>query len=416
MTINKEDCMKSIGTKRAWVCGMLLAVSAACLNSQVAVAQQLPDRIKIGILNAQTGPAAPGDAAATYPVIRLAIKELQERGGLLAGRPVDFIYADSASDPTQVTNEARRLVLREGIHVAIGPSITGLAMAAAPIYAQAKVVSLGVAAASTFTPAVAPYWFVPYYSSKSSMRAIANNLADVLKVKSIAVLTGDGASDKAVLEDLRAALAERGLTISGVQTHETRAQDMTPQLLALRRTNPDILFEQSSVGEDGATMMRNLEEIGWNVPILSTAATFMASIWIKGAGPDVFQKHRTYSITYAAMTACKNDPLGLTPYAKFVARLKASDPENFPRFNLPTTAQLYDSIQLLFAAIDQTKSINGDVLKEWIYKNAPSFPAVSGKMSTQSSTSQFLFGADSLGFVDRPDVKRADGTLPRAGC
>jgi len=130
----------------------------------------------------------------------------------------------------------------------------------------------------------------------------------------------------------------------------------------------------------------------------------------------VFKKHTVYGLTYGSMVVCKNEPLGTSPYAKFVERVKAFDPENFPRLNMPGIAATYDAVQLLFTAIDQTKSVNGDVLKDWIYKNAATFKAVTAKMQTPTSASHFLFGPDAIGVVDRPDGKRADGTMPKAGC
>ncbi len=393
-----------------------IAGAAVMFGSGALRAQQLPEKIKLGILEALTGPAAGGAAQGSLPAYKLAIKELMDSGGRLAGRPFEVVFADNASDPTQTTNEARRLTTREGIHIALGPNITGLNMAASPIFAQSKVVSIGVAAGSSFTPQVAPYAFVNFYNSKAYSGAIANYLSETLKVKSVALLAGDGATDKAVLQDMRTALTARGITVTGEQQHETRAADMTPQLLALRRGNPEILFEQSSVVEDGATMLRNMNEIGWNVPLMSTAAGFLGTFWMRINGPDVFTKNKIYAMTYKAMTACKNDPLGQTPYAKFVARLKAFDPDNAAKFNFPSTAQTYDSTKLLFAAVEATKSVNGDVLRDWIRKNAAKFPAVSGAMQETNETSQVLFGVDAIGFIERPDLLRSDGTLPRAGC
>jgi hypothetical protein len=149
---------------------------------------------------------------------------------------------------------------------------------------------------------------------------------------------------------------------------------------------------------------------------MSTPAGFFAQAWTKIVGADVFTTHQVYAMAYQAMTACKNDPLGGTPYAKFLQRLQASDPANFERFTLPSAGQSYDGIKILFAAIDQTKSVDADVLKDWIYKNAPTFPAVSGPMRAQSSDSQFLFGTEAIGFTERPDIKRPDGMLIRSGC
>src|SRR5262249_20131310 len=143
-----------------------------------------------------------------------------------------------------------------------------------------------------------------------------------------------------------------------------------------------------------------MDEIGWKVPVMSTAAGFLGTFWMRINGPDLFAKHTIYAMTYKAMTACKNDPLGQSPYAKFVARLKAFDPDNAAKFNYPSAAQTYDSTVLLFEAIEKTRSVNGDVLRDWMYKNTSKFQAVSGTMQETSPANHNLFGVEAIGFVD----------------
>ena len=73
--------------------------------------------IKIGFDEGFTGFMAV-DATMTDKGIKLAIDQL---GGQIAGRPVEYIKADNGSDPVQAVDKARQLVENDGIHVMIGP-------------------------------------------------------------------------------------------------------------------------------------------------------------------------------------------------------------------------------------------------------------------------------------------------------
>ncbi len=73
--------------------------------------------IKIGFDEGFTGFMAV-DADMTDKGIELAIEQL---GGQIAGRPVEYIKADNASDPVQAVDKARQLVESDGIDVMIGP-------------------------------------------------------------------------------------------------------------------------------------------------------------------------------------------------------------------------------------------------------------------------------------------------------
>ncbi|HXC41307.1 MAG TPA: ABC transporter substrate-binding protein, partial [Burkholderiales bacterium] len=82
------------------------ARSALCIGAlaflPTAGAQELPARIRIGELMSSTGAAASASAG-LHAVIRLAIKEINEKGGI-AGRPVDLIQGDDGSDATQAVS------------------------------------------------------------------------------------------------------------------------------------------------------------------------------------------------------------------------------------------------------------------------------------------------------------------------
>jgi len=394
---------------------LLLAAASFEVASEAAAQQPLPARIKIGILDTLTGGGATGSAGATQPALKLAIKELQDAGGTLAGRPVDFVWADSQSDPTQAVNEARRLVQREHVNAMIGPFSAAFTIPTAPIYTEAKIASVISGTSSAMTPQLTPYGFVGYYDSGIYMRFMADYAINTLKAKSVAILASGGAADVQAVEDFKKAAGERNLTIVGIEQHEVRATDITPQMLRLRRANPDVLISNASFPEDGALHIKTMNEMGWKVPVLSSLSVLLAGSYLKLVGPDVFKGENIHGITFNNFTACKNVPLGEPVFAKFLARMKAFDPQNFDRMFQQSLTIMYDSAKLLFAAIDATKSVDGPTVAAWIEANNANFPAVSGKMGA-TKTNHFLFGGDALWMVTRPDVKRADGLLNKPGC
>ena len=85
--------------------------------------------LKIGFLADFSGPLAEfGPAIQTG--VELAIKHLNDAGGVL-GHPVELVTGDTALDPTQATEEARRLIEVEGVHAIVGPLASSITLAVA---------------------------------------------------------------------------------------------------------------------------------------------------------------------------------------------------------------------------------------------------------------------------------------------
>ena len=85
--------------------------------------------LKIGFLADFSGPLAEfGPAIQTG--VELAIKHLNDAGGVL-GHDVVLVVGDTGLDPTQATEEARRLIEVEGVHAIVGPLASGITLAVA---------------------------------------------------------------------------------------------------------------------------------------------------------------------------------------------------------------------------------------------------------------------------------------------
>jgi branched-chain amino acid transport system substrate-binding protein len=392
----------------------ILAVAAAsALLAGAASAQGLPDKLKFGLLSSVTGPNAPANVALNIAT-RLAVKEINESGGV-AGKTIDLVSADDGSDPTQSVNEARRLVQLEKSHVMIGPFTTQGALATAPIYTEAKILSMINSGSSAYTPKASPYGFSDYFSSEGYAKAMVNHVADVLKVKKVAIIADNSGQSKGVVADYKKFIAARGLTLVAEEEHQFKATDVLPQVLSIRRSGAETLIQQSGIGEDGGLTFKTMRENNINIPIVSSVAAVLVSSVLRTAGNDIFKDGSITGLTFKAFTQCAADPVGSAPFAKFLDRAKAFEPRNFEQLNIYAMSIMYDGVRLAKAALEATKSVDGPTLADWIVANSRGVPAISGTFAPTKEVN-FLFGSESVTLVPRPDLRRADGLMQRAGC
>ena len=102
-------------------------IAAAVLASTLATAQ--PAKLKVGLMLPYTG---------TFAALGVAIENgfrlyVQEQGGKLGGREVEFVKVDDESDPSKATDNVNKLVKRDSVDVIVGSVHSGVAMAMAKV-------------------------------------------------------------------------------------------------------------------------------------------------------------------------------------------------------------------------------------------------------------------------------------------
>jgi branched-chain amino acid transport system substrate-binding protein len=106
---------------------LLAAAALAATLSTTAQAQS--DKIKVGLMLPYTG---------TFAALGTAIENgfrlyLDENGGKLAGRDVEFFKVDDESDPAKAPENANKLVKRDQVDVLVGTVHSGVAMGMAKV-------------------------------------------------------------------------------------------------------------------------------------------------------------------------------------------------------------------------------------------------------------------------------------------
>jgi ABC-type branched-subunit amino acid transport system substrate-binding protein len=168
-------------------------------------------------------------------------------------------------------------------------------------------------------------------------------------------------------------------------------------------------------GEDHGLIMRTMSEVNWKLPIVNGGGSSATPAGAVKVFPDAYKG--TYNLVYKSWTYCASDAVGQTPLGKFKERLKAANPADYDRLNQNFSAQAYDGVYLLKAAIEATKSVDGPALTAWIEQNAHTIKsAVNGPLQANPE-SHFLLGSrEGMAFALDPDKPRADGLFRRAGC
>ena len=112
---------------------VLAVAAAAALLPRRVLAEDAP--VRVGFLTVKTGPLAAGGAQQAEGVALF----LKERHGMVAGRTLEVVTADTAGNPATAKTRAQELVERDKVAVMIGPLATNEALALDDYLRQAKV-------------------------------------------------------------------------------------------------------------------------------------------------------------------------------------------------------------------------------------------------------------------------------------
>lgn len=387
------------------ICGAAIALSAG-----TALAQET---FKIGGIMSVTGGGASIGRSATE-AWKLAVEAINANGGIL-GKQVEFVVADTMTDPTHGVSEARRLIENEKIQALVGPATSQEAIPIVAVTKGGKVMQVSTAASSQITPEVGPFHFSTSVTAANQMIPNIDYAVDTLGIKKIAILSDNGGMSKAGVADISAYLKEKkGIEPVAVQEFPFRTEDMTPQLLSLRSAGAEAVLFVSSLGDDARKALENKLDIGWDAPLLANQTMTNYAVGnVAVIGEEAFEN--VYSTQFVGMTYCPSDPVGSSSFAKFVAtaREKVADLDKMGGASALTP--YYIQPLIIAAAVNGAGSAEGDKVKAWLEGNSDKVELIIGPVSA-SGTNHFLPAPDAIKVVKNAYKVREDGLVERADC
>jgi branched-chain amino acid transport system substrate-binding protein len=387
-----------------------IVVVFAVLFASTAFGQASRGPIKIGAMIPLTGGGATVGESGQIAV-ELAAKHINAAGGI-GGRQIQLVIADYQTDATAGVSEIKRLVHQEKIEMMVGPTYSQVTLAVLPILNDAKIATINVSGSERLTPEVGPYAFSMLANAEAQSKLMVDFAITAMKIKSAAILTDVGAQAKTAVEAMKAELARRNIKLTGQQEYQYRQTDMTPQLLTLRRGNPDVILLFTSNGEDTGNMVKSQNELGWNVKVVGSFGATFSGPALKIAGKDAYKN--LIAVNYKGFSYCPNDAPA-TGFQKWIGEVRAHKPAAFERQPLSYLSLWYDTLYVLKAAVEGTGGkTDGPSIAAWIEQNSRSIKAINTGL-TASKQTHFLVGPDALTMV-YPDRVRDGGLLERVDC
>lgn len=358
----------------------LFAVLAIMLLALPAFAA---DTIKIGEIATVTGDFA-AYGVAEVEAVKMAVSEINAKGGVL-GKKLEVIMYDCRTRNEDMVNAARRLVQQDKVVAAIGPSGSGLCIAASPVFNQGKVPHIGTLPTNPNVTVdekgkVKPYNFRICFLDPYQGKILAVFAANDLKAKKAAILY-DVSSDYShgLREFFTKSFKAAGGKIVADEGHRGEDVDFRAQLTKIKQSNPDVLV-LPTMGKCTPLSVKQAREMGIDVPIIGGDGygDFMWEITGKEAMKN------TFWVSHVA----KEDPALKDFFAKYKKQTGTECQE------FMNAVMAYDSVYWLADAIKRANSTDPVKVRDALEKTK-GLPL----MHTKLTMDEFHNPKDKDGFI-----------------
>lgn len=224
--------MKRLGVKLLFVS---LCLVLAVMLAAPACAPEEEKPLKIGLLLPYTGFASPWTAPHCEAAVKL---KLDEVGWEVAGRPIELITEDAASDPVVAVEKAKKLVEHDKVEVLIGPLWGASSIAVANYASQAGVCVSGYIQESMVCLRQTPNYQVMPFGTLAGGNVPAGYYAyDVLGYRTATTVYQDFVAGEEFIGGFEAGFEERGGTIVQRQAIPPGTIDFAPYLTNLEEAD-----------------------------------------------------------------------------------------------------------------------------------------------------------------------------------
>jgi ABC-type branched-subunit amino acid transport system substrate-binding protein len=287
---------------------------------------------------------------------RLAVDDLNARGGVRMGnakRKLKLVVLDNGGSPANALADAREAVAKHAL--ALLTDGTGAASVASVSDPASLPVFVCFDGGSTLIdPRRRPTLFRMAPADSVMTSRLADYIANARP--RVAVLTDDSGYGTDGHDALVRALAADRVPVVSDQRLQQRAADVTPQVLAARRSGARLLLLWTSAA-DIAAVVQAIHTVGWNVPAISGQT---------GEDPLVRQRlvaHPGWLSSLRFVSSRITAEVGPKPFAAFQAHYEkvlgvddvGVSQAGRPVIQPPDWAMYpYDSLQLAAEALDET--------------------------------------------------------------
>jgi branched-chain amino acid transport system substrate-binding protein len=222
------------------------------------------DPIKVGFSMALTGGVAQNGKQLII-ALQLWRDDVNAHGGLL-GRPVELVYYDDQSNPSNVPGIYTKLITVDKVDLLLGPYATNMAAAAVPVIMQHNMTTVTMLAVNVNRYFNYPRYFDMIPIGPEGTKAFSRGYFELAaaqqpKPQTVAILAADAEFSKTSADGARENAAANGFKIIYDQSYPPSTTDFTPMVRALQAANADVVFV-AAYPPDTVGIVRAAQEIG----------------------------------------------------------------------------------------------------------------------------------------------------------
>lgn len=327
------------------------------------------DPIKLGFSMSLTGSVAnTGRVALTAQ--KLWESDINAHGGLL-GRPVQLIYYDDQSLPSNVPGIYTKLLDVDKVDLVVGPySTVQTAPAMATVMEHGKVI-IGLSAININSQFHYPKYFAmtnagPRPNDVFSEGFLAVAMRQLPKPQTIALLGADNEFSQNVLAAARKNAVSAGLKIVYDKSYPPSSVDYSPIVRAVQATNPDIVY-LASYPQDSVGLVRTINEVGYKPKMIGGAMVGLNNVSNKMQLGPLLNGVVGYENWLPVPTLIFPGVKDLLDRYQAQAKTEGLDPLGYGM--VPTA---YAQVQALGEAVAATGSLDQDKIAAYLHSHSVS--------------------------------------------
>jgi len=240
------------------------AAAAALLLLSPLSPASAADPVKVGFSMAMTGAVAQNGKQLLI-ALQLWRDDLNARGGLL-GRPVELVYYDDQSNPSNVPGIYTKLISVDKVDLLLGPYATNMAAAAMPVIVENNKVTITMLAVSVNRHFDYSKYFSMQPLGPDGVKAFSKGFFDLAaaqtpKPQTVAILSADAEFAKTSADGARENATAGGFKIVYDKSYPPPTTDFAPTVRAIQAAGPDVVFV-AAYPPDTVGIVRAANEIG----------------------------------------------------------------------------------------------------------------------------------------------------------
>ena len=244
---------------------MMILALAVGFMAAVSGPAAAADTIKIGFNAPLTGFAA-SDGKSSTEGAKLAVRQINEAGGVL-GRKLELIIYDDQAKPAQSIPIANKLIGRDKVVVGISGSYSGATRSAAGVFQENKVPYISAYAIHPDITRAGNYVFRTSFLGQVQGKAGAKLIGDIMGKKKVVIITLQNDFGKSLAAGFKEMAAKYGITVINEYQYSIKDRQFGSIVAKIKADNPEAIYASGYYFTAGP-LVSQLRSAGIHAPVI----------------------------------------------------------------------------------------------------------------------------------------------------